>query len=72
MPWFLIAPCPRGSASDVGRPVKRVPRITQIDLGEPSASIRHQRSSQRPPEGETQDWTLGDRGNPPSHGYLVN
>ena len=48
-----------------------MPRITQIVLGEPSASIRHHRSSQLPLEGEAQRWTVGDRGNQPAQGYFV-
>jgi hypothetical protein len=71
MPWIFIAPCPRGWESDVRRPVKGLPRIIQIVLGERSASIRHHSLVQRLPEGETQEWALGDRGNRSSHGYLV-
>src|SRR5437763_1669624 len=37
-----------------------------------SASIRHHSSSQLPPEREAQRWTASDRGNQPSHEYLVN
>ena len=36
-----------------------------------SASIRHHSSSPLPPEREAQGWTVGDRRNQISHGFLV-
>lgn len=36
-----------------------------------SASIRHHSSSPLPQEREARGWTVGDRENQPSHGYLV-